>query len=170
MKHFIKRKIWQIKNVFRWLPIIWKQYDFDYNYSLEVFKFQLQKQAEFLESDRAVTLCAKDKAKRIRTVIKLMEKVYEDDYSMEYVDKLKELYGKDVLEVSFVETGDTTFNDFSGKTEKLFSMRYKYETWDNVDEIKKVKEQLIKGSHDKQMRAHKILWSLIEKDIRDWWD
>ena len=170
MKHFIKRKIWQIKNVFRWLPIIWKQYDFDYNYSLEVFKFQLQKQAEFLESDRAVTLCAKDKAKRIRTVIKLMDKVYEDDYSMEYVDKLKELYGKDVLEVSFVETGDTTFNDFSGKTEKLFSMRYKYETWDNVDEIKKVKEQLIKGSHDKQMRAHKILWSLIEKDIRDWWD
>ena len=76
MKHFIKRKIWQIKNVFRWLPIIWKQYDFDYNYSLEVFKFQLQKQAEFLESDRAVTLCAKDKAKRIRTVIKLMDKVY----------------------------------------------------------------------------------------------
>jgi len=170
MIYWVKRKIWQIKNVFRWLPIIWKQYDFDYNYSLEVFKFQLQKQAEFLESDRAVTLCAKDKAKRIRTVIKLMEKVYEDDYSMEYVDKLKELYGKDVLEVSFVETGDTTFNDFSGKTEKLFSMRYKYETWDNVDEIKKVKEQLIKGSHDKQMRAHKILWSLIEKDIRDWWD
>jgi len=170
MIYWVKRKIWQIKNVFRWLPIIWKQYDFDYNYSLEVFKFQLQKQAEFLESDRAVTLCAKDKAKRIRTVIKLMDKVYEDDYSMEYVDKLKELYGKDVLEVSFVETDDTTFNDFSGKTEKLFSMRYKYETWDNVDEIKKVKEQLIKGSHDKQMRAHKILWSLIEKDIRDWWD
>jgi len=170
MKHFIKRKIWQIKNVFRWLPIIWKQYDFDYNYSLEVFKFQLQKQAEFLESDRAVTLCAKDKAKRIRTVIKLMDKVYDDEYGMEYQDILKEMYGEDVLEVSFVETGDTTFNDFSGKTEKLFSMRYKYETWDNVDEIKKVKEQLIKESHDKQMRAHKILWSLIEKDIRDWWD
>ena len=89
---------------------------------------------------------------------------------MEYVDKLKELYGKDVLEVSFVETDDTTFNDFSGKTEKLFSMRYKYETWDNADEIEKVKEKLIKESHVKQMRAHKILWSLIEKDIRDWWD
>lgn len=170
MKHFIKRKIWQIKNVFRWLPIIWKQYDFDYNYSLEVFKFQLKKQAEFLESDRAVTMCAKDKAKRIRTIIKLMEKVYEDDYSMEYVDKLKELYGEDVLEVSFIETDDTTFNDFSGKTEKLFSMRYKYETWDNADEIEKVKGQLIKESHDKQMRAHKILWSMIEKDIQTWWD
>ena len=170
MKHFIKRKIWQIKNVFRWLPIIWKQYDFDYRYSIDVFKFQLQKQAEFLESDNSFTVCAKDRAKRIRTVIKLMEKVYEEDYSMEYVEKLKELYGEDVLEVSFVETDDTTFNDFSGKTEKLFSIRYKYETWDNADEIEKVKEQLIKESHNKQMRAHKILWSLIEKDIRGWWD
>ena len=168
--YWLKRKIWQIKNLFRWLPIIWKQYDFDYRYSIDVFKFQLQKQAEFLESDKSFTLCAKDRAKRIRTVIKLMGKVYEDDYSMEYVDKLKELYGEDVLEVSFVETNDITFNDFSGKTEKLFSMRYKYETWDNADEIEKVKEKLIKESHVKQMRAHKILWSLIEKDIRDWWD
>ena len=49
-------------------------------------------------------------------------------------------------------------------------MRYKYETWDNADEIEKVKEKLIKESHVKQMRAHKILWSLIEKDIRGWWD
>jgi len=170
MKHFIKRKIWQIKNVFRWLPIIWKQYDFDYNYSLEVFKFQLQKQAEFLESDRAVTLCAKDKAKRIRTVIKLMDKVYDDEYGMEYQDILKEMYGEDVLEVSFVETGDTTFNDFSGKTEKLFSVRYKYETWDNAEEISQIKDELFQMSKEKQNRAHKILWSMIEKDIQTWWD
>jgi len=170
MKHFIKRKIWQIKNVFRWLPIIWKQYDFDYNYSLEVFKFQLQKQAEFLESDRAVTLCAKDKAKRIRTVIKLMDKVYDDEYGMEYQDTLKELYGEDVLEFSFIETGDTTFNDFSGKTEKLFSVRYKYETWDNAEEISQIKDELFQMSKEKQNRAHKILWSMIEKDIQTWWD
>ena len=170
MIHWFKRKIWQIKNVFRWLPIIWKQYDFDYSYSIDVFKFQLQKQAEFLESDKAFTCSAKDSAKRIRTVIKLMGKVYDDEYSMEYVDKLKELYGEDVLEVSFVETDGVTFNDFSGKTEKLYTMRYKYETWDNADEIEKVKGQLIKESHDKQMRAHKILWTLIEKDIRGWWD
>ena len=170
MKYFIKRKIWQIKNVFRWLPIIWEQYDFDYHYSIEVFKFQLQKQAEFLESYKSFTVCAKDRAKRIRTVIKLMDKVYNDEYSMEYVDKLKELYGEDVLEVSFIETDGTTFNDFSGKTEKLFSMRYKYETWDNADEIEKVKDELFQESHDKQREAHRILWKLIEKDIQSWWD
>ena len=161
MKYFIKRKIWQIKNVFRWLPIIWKQYDFDYNYSLEVFKFQLQKQAEFLESDRAVTLCAKDKAKRIRTVIKLMDKVYGDEYGMEYQDVLEEMYGKDVLETELVP--------FQGDSE-LKTLKFKYESWDNAEEISQIKDELFQMSIEKQNRAHKILWSLIEKDIRGWWD
>jgi hypothetical protein len=170
MIYWFKRKYRQIRNVFRWLPVIWRQYDFDYQYSLEVFKFQLQKQAEFFESDRAVTRSAKDKAKRIRTILKLMDKVYEEDYAMEYVDILKEMYGDDVLEVSFVELNETSFNDFSGKTEKLFSMRYKYETWDNAEEISQIKDELFVMCYEKQERAHKILWKMIEKDIRNFRD
>lgn len=170
MTYWFKRKYWQIKNVFRWLPIIWKQYDFDYMYSIDVFKFQLQKQAEFLESNKARTVSAKDRAKRIRTVIKLMDKVYDEEYAMEYMDKLKELYGEDVLKSSFIETDNTTFNDFSGKTEKLYIMRYKYETWDNADEIGRVKDELFEESYNKQIKAHRILWAMIEKDIQGWWD
>lgn len=161
MKNFLKRKIWQIKNVFRWLPIIWKQYDFDYHYSLEVFKFQLQKQAEFLESDRAVTLCAKDKAKRIRTILKLMDKVYAEEYAMEYQDILVEMYGKNVLETELVP--------FQGDSE-LKTLKFKYESWDNAEEISQIKDKLFQMSIEKQNRAHKILWSLIEKDIQTWWD
>ncbi len=171
MKYWFKRKYRQIKNVFRWLPIIWKQYDFDYNYSLEVFKFQLQKQAEFFESDRAMTLSAKDKAKRIRTILKLMDKVYEEDYTMEYFDIIKEMYGDDVLEVSFVDLNETTFKtDRLGEFEKLYKMKYKYESWDNAEEIAQIKDELFVMCHEKQERAHKILWKMIEKDIRSFWD
>lgn len=170
MKYFIKRKIWQIKNVLRWLPIIWKQYDFDYSYSVEVFKFQLQKQAEFLESEKVKTLCAKDRAKRIHTVIKLMDKVYNDEYSIDYVEILKEMYGKDVLNISFIETDSTTFNDFTNSTEKLYTMKYEYENWDNAEEISQIHDELLHMSKEKQKRAHRILWSMIEKDIQTWWD
>ena len=168
--YWIKRKIWQIKNVIRWLPIIWEQYDFDYSESIDVFKFQLQKQAEFFESDRARSTRAPYQAKRIRTVIKLMDKVYNEEYSMEYIDILKEMYGEDVLEVSFIETGDSIFNDFSGKDEKLYTVKYKYESWDNAEEISQIKDELFVMCHEKQKRAHKILWGLIEKDIETWWD
>ena len=161
MKYWFKRKYRQIKNVFRWLPIIWKQYDFDYRYSLEVFKFQLQKQAEFLESDRAVTLCAKDKAKRIRTILKLMDKVYEEDYAMEYFDILKEMYGDNVLDWWFEDTKKGDGSSY---------MRYEYEKWDNAEEISQMKDELFKMSHEKQKRAHKLLWDLIEHNIQGWWD
>lgn len=161
MKHFLKRKIWQIKNVFRWLPIIWKQYDFDYHYSLEVFKFQLKKQAEFLESDRALTSSSKDRAKRIRTVIKLMDKIYAEEYAMEYQDILEEMYGKDVLETELVPfQGDSEFK----------TLKFKYESWDNAEEISQIKDELFQMSIEKQNRAHKILWAIIEKDIQTWWD
>ena len=142
----------------------------DYKYSLEVFKFQLLKQAEFFESDRAMTLSAKDKAKRIRTILKLMDKVYEEDYAMEYFDILKEMYGDDVLEVSFVDLNETSFNDFSVKDEKLYKMKYKYESWDNAEEISQINDELFVMCHEKQERAHKILWKMIEKDIRSFWD
>lgn len=147
----------------KWLPKIWNQYDFDYHYSIEVFKFQLQKQAEFLESDKTNTMCAKDRAKRIRTVIKLMDKVYNEDYSLEYQDVLKEAYGEDVLDFDFVPNGG-----YNG--EKTYTMKYKYESWENSKEIDEIQSELFKMSHEKQERAHKILWKLIEKDIRGWWD
>mgnify|MGYP001824059323 CR=1 FL=1 len=117
-----------------------------------------------------MTLSAKDKAKRIRTILKLMDKVYEEDYAMEYFDILKEMYGDDVLEVSFVDLNETSFNDFSVKDEKLYKMKYKYESWDNAEEISQINDELFVMCHEKQERAHKILWKMIEKDIRSFWD
>ena len=89
--YWIKRKIWQIRNVIKWLPVIWNQFDFDYRYSIDVFKFQLQKTADHLNSDNAYTLSAKDNARRLQTIIDLMDKVYEEEYGIEYFDEDSEL-------------------------------------------------------------------------------
>jgi hypothetical protein len=159
MIYFIKRKIWQIKNVIKWLPIIWKQYDFDYSYSLEVFKFQLQKQAEFLESNKSRTQSASYNSKRIRTILKLMDKVYNQEYSMEYQNILKEKYGDNVMNANFVSNGDNSNY-----------LEWEWESWDNADEISKIKDDLFKISQEKQDKAHKLLWKLIEHNIQGFWD
>jgi len=84
------RKWRQIKNVIGWIPVVWKQFDFDYRYSLDVFKHQLSKQAKFMESDRALGMNSKTDAEKIRMVIRLMDKVYDEDYACEYQQKLKD--------------------------------------------------------------------------------
>lgn len=166
MKYFFTNNYRKIHNIIRWIPIMWKQYDFDSQYAIEVFKFQLQKTAKFLESDRAVTMCAKQRAMRIRTVIKLMDKVYDKEYGCEYQDKLKEMYGDDVLDFHF-----TPLEDKPGYSE----MNWKFEKDETKseelrNEIREVHDRLFKESHEKQKKAHRILWTLIEHNIQSWWD
>lgn len=165
IRYFFRRKFWQIKNLFRWIPIIWNQFDFDYRYSIDVFKFQLQKQADFLESDKAHTVEAKNNAKRIRMVLRLMDKVYDEEYGCEYQGKLKEKYGEDVLDWHFIDIEDKP---------GYSTMKWNYEVDEKYeslrDQIESDKDRLFKESQEKQHRAHKLLWALIEHNIQGWWD
>lgn len=164
MTYWFKRKIWQIKNVIKWLPIIWNQYDFDYRYAIDVFKFQLQKTSDYLNSDKTMTLSAKDRHKRLESILKLMDKVYEEDYALEMYDKLYKLYGKENFEHVFVPCED----------KKGFSeLKFSYELTEDEEKIKEIDKkfnQLFKESIEKQKRAHKLLWDLIEHNIQNMWD
>lgn len=159
--YFFKRKYGQIQRVLDFLPIIWRGFDFDYHYSLELFKKQLERQAEFLESGNAYTSDAKHYASRIRTALHLMDKVYDDEYEIEWVGKIEDKFGKEALDWEFEDTGDGTGSSF---------ITNKYEKWDNAEEIKVVKMEFVKQSREKQKRAEKLLWKFIEHNIRYWWD
>ena len=158
---WFKRKYQQIKRVIDFLPMIWKGFDFDYIYSIELFKKQLERQATFLESDRALTMRAQKNANKIRTAIRLMDKVYDEEYGCEYQDKLKELYGENVLDWWFEDTGRGDGSSY---------LKHEYDKWDNSEEIKKVERKLFLESKEKQKRAHKLLWDFIEHNIQGWWD
>jgi len=160
-----RRKWRQIKNVIGWIPVVWNQFDFDYRYSLDVFKHQLSKQAKHMDSDRAMGMNSKIDAEKIRMVVRLMDKVYDEEYACEYQDKLKETYGDDVLEMEFFDIPDRP--DYS-------TMKWKFEVYEKYEsrreEIRENHDKWFKESHDKQERAHKLLYKLLEFYIRRWWD
>jgi hypothetical protein len=90
-----------------------------------------------------------------------MEKVYNDEYAFEYQDKMKALYGENVLDFWSEDTGrgdDTTY------------LRFEYEKWDNEEEVDEMHSKSLAESHFKQDRAHKLLWKLVEHNIRKMWD
>jgi len=144
----IRRKYQQIKRVIDFLPIIWNGFDFDYTYSIQLFKKQLERQAKYFESGKSYSDRADQNVSRIRTAIRLMDKVYDEEYGMEWVDKLEEQFGKETLEWEFEDTGDGTGSSF---------ITSKYEKWDNAEEIRKVKLELISKSDAKQKKASRIL-------------
>jgi hypothetical protein len=158
IKYFFKRKYGQVKRVIDFLPTIWNGYDFDYSYSVQLFRKSLERQAELFESDKSYSARSKQDASRIRTAIRLMDKVYNDEYESEWVDKLKEEYGSDILDFRFEDTGRGDGTSY---------LEYKYE---NLNMRSKMKKELIKESREKQKRAHKLLWNFIEHNIQYWWD
>jgi hypothetical protein len=160
-----KRKWRQIKNVIGWIPVVWKQFDFDYRYSLDVFKYQLLKQAKFMESDKAYGMNSHIDAQKIRMVVRLMDKVYDEEYACEYQQRLKDKHGDDVIDWVFSEIPDRP--DYSTMDWK-FEVDEKYES--QRDQIKEDCDKWFQESQDKQERAHKLLWKLIEFYIRGWWD
>lgn len=164
--YFFKRKYQQIKRTIEFLPLIWNSYDFDYQYALDLFKKQLERTANYLESDRAMTLSAKVKAQKIRTAIRLMDKVYNEEYFHQYMDTIEKLYGKSKHE--FVELDEKDENG-----DPYYSLKITNELAvdeQHQKEIDEVRKQMMLHSIDKQNRAHKLLWDFIEHNIQGWWD
>lgn len=159
--YFFKRKYEQIKRVIDFLPMIWNGFDFDYHYSIELFKHSLQRQANYMNSDKAYTLNSKMTARKIQTAIDLMGKVYDDEYAYAYQEKIKKLYGDTALDFNFDD-----LNGGIGYSELVLE----YEKWDNSKEIGDMHNKLLVESRDKQKRAHKLLWDFIEHNITGFWD
>lgn len=171
IKYFFRRKFWQIKRVLKWIPVIWKQYDFDYSYSLEVFKLKLGEIADHLESDRAKTMGSKQNALRIRTAIELMDRVNSDYYLNHYIDKAYMKYGeRGFTDVNRIEDEDLP-DELKG--EKHYEVELVWLRQMSEDEIKEADEyydKMVSVGMGKQKKAHKLLWKFIEHNIERWWD
>jgi hypothetical protein len=161
IKYFFRRKYRQIRRVIDFLPMIWNGFDFDYMYAIELFEKQLERTADFMESDRATTVDADKRAKRIRTAVALLKKTYDEEYACEYQDQLKEIFGENVLDFRFEPTEHNNGSSY---------LKWEYEYWDNADEVNKVRDVLYKASHAKQRKAEDLVWRYIGHNIRGWWD
>ena len=161
IKYWFKRKWSQIKRVIDFLPLIWKGYDWDYHYAIELFQYQLKRIADHIGSDKAWALENKQTASRIRTAIELMDKVYNEEYGIGYMDIIEEKYGKSHMD--FVEVDK---KDENGRPD--YSLVLTNELARDEEHQKEIDEErrlLVLEYRDKQKRAHKILWDFIEYNI-----
>lgn len=156
----IKSFIIGVKNLIKWAPVVWSLRDWDYRYALDVFSFQLNNIADYLESEKSFTTCANTNAQKIRTATKLMKKVYEEEYAMEYLHKVEEKFGNGVMSMRF-ENIESSY---------LKELRWEYEYWDNTDEIESWLEVERAQSQTKQLKAERILWEFLKHNIGRWWD
>ena len=143
----------KIKNILSWIPILWKQDDTTYTYSLSLFKVQLINMANRFEKEGYMY-----GYHRIETIIKLMDKVYQYQYAREYESILESSYGKFKVIFEKDSNGVLIPNIIWVKKYSEREQNSLYIIW----------KGLFEQSAEKQRKAHRILWKLIEHNIQKW--
>lgn len=175
-----------IGNLIKWFPVIWKDRDWDDHYIFEVFKFKLEKQAKYIKEKGFHTNSDLD-AKRMMLCVKLMEKIQEDFYTMEYMD----YEDKDFFFVPTgegIEDGDGGYymetrlkkenlNDFFKIHQLVYKKivtdkKYHIFKMDNEDltsyEVKsRIALNIGRYNHE---RARKLLFKILSENIEKWWN
>ena len=167
-----------IKNLWYWFPIIWKDRHWDDHFIFEVLKHKLKAQANYIGKRDFHTKAQQD-ARRIRLCVSLIEKIQEETYVMEYMDYHKDRHwftpveNQPNLSQWNSEIIEEQFDDYFKKYPLIYKRVLKGEGLFNLDgkddsEMKKLIAMNI--SHINQERAHKLLFKILEENIRRWWD
>lgn len=164
-----------VKNLIRWFPTIWKDRDWDDHFIWNIMIQKLKFQSKYI-GDRDFHTRAKRDAEVMVTCVKLMERIKEDYYGMEYFDYHE-------FESEFVPTtlsnGENGYEyktkDISERFDEFFA-KYPRVYKRVVKELTNSKEEFDKHkiafrmSLDNHNRAKRILFKMMETNIESWWD
>ena len=163
LKQFFKR----IQNLIRWFPIIWKDQDWDDHYIFEILKFKLKNQAKYISYHNRHTSAKRD-AEIMMLCVRLIEKVQDEWYAREYFDYHKSEF-KFVNSKQFPGSYEMEIIEISERYDEYFK---KYPLiYRMVPDLNAPKDRIaFEISRINEERAHKLLFKILEQNIRRWWD
>ena len=177
-KYYHKYFIQGVKNIIYWFPVIWKDRNWDGHYIFEILQHKLVAQANYIGKRDFHTRAQLD-AKRMRLCVKLIKKVQEEDYTMEYMD-----YAKDRVWFTDCEDrpGSSLYNseeiwekydEYFAKYPLVYKKVLKGEgvfTLNGRDDSEMKRVIAMNIAHLNHDRARKLLFKIMEENIEGWWD
>ena len=157
-----RRFVSNIKRIYAYLPVIWRTYDFDYIYSLDMMMFQLERTVKYLESDNAHGESNKWRASRGRLIISLYKKYRNEYYATEPYDIFCEKYGACSMDLE--------------RNEKYNAYQLKGWKWEYAKdeehnrELNKEFDELFKSAQKKQDKCNRLFWLVLQQYIVYIWD
>lgn len=170
-KH-LRRDIAQgFRNLWKWLPIIWKDRDWDDHFIFEVLKFKIKNTAKYTEKKQRFVGWEKE-VKYMKICETLIDRIQNEYYKMEYQD--------------YHDFDMNLVPDKNGLYEAVFDVKR-----DDTDEfVKKYPHALRRAKKDPRFesyfkndrngyfavgiirhhKARKLLFKILEQRIEHWWD
>jgi hypothetical protein len=160
-----------IQNLWKWFPVVWKDRDYDDHYIWQVIIFKIKNQAKYI-GDRDFHVSAKRDAEIMMTCVRLMEKVSDEYYQMEYMDYCEdkhEFVDSDTPGYSELKTTPISenFDEYFAKRKTSYHRVISNTKTYRPDDRKHTAMSVAYMQHN---RARKILFTLLERNIERWWD
>jgi hypothetical protein len=163
VRWFFVKSFMAVKNLVRWFPVIWKDKDWDDYFIYKILQFKLKNQAEYI-SRRDWHTRAKRDAEKMMTCVRLIDKITDEYYGMEYMDyyDYNFNFGNPSFEMDVTKDELDTYFVMYPLTFKKVQAQY----GDNKD---RSSTGLLMGM-DRQEKARKLLFKILEQNIESWWD
>ena len=164
----------RIKNLWRWLPIIWNDKDYDDHFIFEVLKFKIKNTADYTEQ-RQWFVGYEHEVARMRLCTKLIERVQEEWYGLEYFDYYETKFDFIPTEDKD-ENGDPYYTMQSEVIEdnldgyfKKYPLIYKRVVAKLGSDSDRSRIALYMGRENHE-RARRLLFNTLNTHIERWWD
>lgn len=164
------------KNIFYWLPIIWKDRHWDSHYIFDIMIHKITAQSKYIGS-RDIHTRAKRDAEVMMTCVRLMKLIQDETYSSEYSDYHKtkhwfeDVPGKEGYSTWESKIIEENFNDYFKKYPLIYKRVLNYEgAFDRKgreDDKQIIAMNIGQINHD---RANMLLFKIMEQNISRWWD
>lgn len=167
MIYQVKQFFRNIHNLVRWFPIIWKDRDWDDHFIFEILKFKIKNQAEYIgKHDRYVN--AKRDAEIMMLCVRLIEKVQDEYYACEY----QNYHESEIIFIDSENNPGYYEMEILEKSERYDEYFKKYPLiYRMVPDLNAPKGRIaFEIAKINQERAHKLLFKILEQNIRRWWD
>jgi len=154
----------RIKNVLRWLPIIWKDRDWDDSYITEILIKKLEFTRDFYLSGKAYSAEADKVADEIKEAIDRLHMTRDswEFYEDLAIEQLEQKWGKTTFE--FVPLEDRPgLTEMKSKTEKV-------STEEEEEQYRKEFRKTLDAARKQYMKDKKDAYKFIAKNIDKWWD
>lgn len=165
-----------IKSILYWLPVVWKDRNWDHRYIFGILEHKLKAQSKYIGS-RDIHTRAKRDAEVMMTCVRLLERVGEEYYSSEYTDyhKTKHWFedvpdkpGYSSWESRLLEENfDEYFKKYPLIYKRVLNGEGVFGREGREDDKQVIAMNIGHINHD---RARKLLFKIMEQNIERWWD
>jgi len=149
-----------IKMICQWIPVLWNNWDWDYNFLLDIMKFKLQRMSNHMIKHNII-LDAEKISNQMNECISCIERIQKGEYTVVEDEEHEKKWGKILYELIPCDHKDCKQLDIYSALAR--EQRKEEEERQESADIRALAEKRLEADYD-------LLFDTIRKNFRSWWD